>query len=135
MNKNLVRKFYKVLWDNHNKEEMPSVLHENFTFRGSLGDEKRGHAGFAEYVDMVHKALGDYKCIIEEIVAEDNKVFTKMTFTGIHRDEFMGYAATQKRISWKGCALFTFENELIKDVWVLGDLMSLEKQLKKSSTN
>jgi hypothetical protein len=46
--------------------------------------EKKGHAGFAEYVDMVHQALGEYKCIIEELVAEHNKVFAKMNFTGIH---------------------------------------------------
>ena len=130
MHKEQVRKFYEVLWDAHNKDAMPSVLHKDFTFRGSLGQEKRGHAGFAEYVDMVHKALGEYKCIIEELVLEEDKVFAKMTFTGIHRDEFMGYPPTQKRVSWNGCALFTFDGKLIRDVWVLGDLKNLEAQLK-----
>ena len=134
MHKEQVRKFYEVLWDAHDKDAMPSVLHENFTFRGSLGQEKRGHAGFAEYVDMVHKALGEYKCIIEELVSEGDKVFAKMTFTGIHRDEFMGYPPTQKRVNWKGCALFTFDDKLIKDVWVLGDLKNLEAQLKANQT-
>ena len=127
-----VRKFYEVLWDAHDKEEMPSVLHDNFTFRGSLGQEKRGHIGFGEYVDMVHTALGDYKCIIEDLVEEGNKVFAKMSFTGIHRDEFMGYPPSHKRLTWKGCALFTFEEERISDVWVLGDLKGLEDQLKQN---
>jgi predicted ester cyclase len=83
---------------------------------------------------MVHKALGDYRCIIEELVAEGNKVFAKMTFTGIHRDRFMDYSPTQKRVSWNGCALFTFESELIKNVWVLGDLKNLEEQLQRNQT-
>ena len=134
MHKEQVTKFYEVLWDAHDKEAIPSVLHENFTFRGSLGQEKHGHAGFAEYVDMVHKALGEYKCIIEELVAEGDKVFAKMTFTGIHRGEFMGYSPTQKRVSWNGCALFTFDGELINDVWVLGDLKNLEEQLRCNKT-
>ncbi len=134
MNKDQVRKFYEVLWDAHDKDAIPTVLHENFTFRGSLGQEKRGHTGFAEYVYMVHKALGDYKCIIEELVAEGNKVFAKMIFAGIHRDKFMDYSPTHKRVSWNGCALFTFEGELIKDVWVLGDLKNLEDQLKRNQT-
>ena len=134
MHKEQVHKFYEILWDAHDKDAIPSVLKENFTFRGSLGQEKRGHAGFAEYVDMVHKALGEYKCIIEELVAERNKVFAKMTFTGIHRDEFMGYPPTRKRVSWNGCALFMFDGELIKDVWVLGDLKNLEEQLKRNKT-
>lgn len=132
MHKEQVCKFYQVLWDAHDKDAIPSVLHESFTFRGSLGQEKKGHAGFAEYVDMVHKALGEYKCIIEELVAEENKVFAKMTFTGIHQDEFMGYPPTQKRVSWHGSALFAFEDKRIKDVWVLGDLKTLEDQLRRN---
>lgn len=132
MHKDQVRKFYEILWDAHDKNAIPSVLHENFTFRGSLGQEKRGHTGFAEYVDMVHQALGEFKCIIENLVAEGDKVFAKMLFKGIHRHEFMGYAPTQKRVSWHGCALFTFDGPLIKDVWVLGDLKNLEQQLDRN---
>ena len=135
MLKEQVRKFYEILWDAHDKSAIPSLLHEKFTFRGSLGQVKKGHAGFAEYVDMVHRALGEYKCIIEELVAENNKVFAKMTFAGIHKDDFMGYAPTQKRVSWHGCALFTFDGELIKDVWVLGDLKTLEDQLNRNQAS
>ena len=90
--------------------------------------------GFAEYVDMVHTALGDYRCLIEELVSEGDKVFAKMTFTGIHQAEFMGYAPTHKRVSWAGCVLFKFKGERIVDVWVLGDLKSLEEQLKRQET-
>ncbi|WP_444888323.1 ester cyclase [Microbulbifer sp. JMSA008] len=132
MHKNQVRRFYEVLWDAHDKKAMPSILHESFFFRGSLGQEKRGHKGFAEYVDMVHKALGDYRCIIEDLVEEGDKVFAKMSFTGFHRDEFMGFLPSHKRVTWNGCALFTFEGDRISDVWVLGDLKSLENQLKKN---
>ncbi len=134
MHKEQVRRFYEILWNAHDKDAIPSVLHENFTFRGSLGQEKRGHGGFAKYVDMVHKALGDYRCIVEELVSEGNKVFAKMTFTGIHQDIFMDYSPTLQRVSWNGCALFTFDGERIADVWVLGDLKNLEEQLKFNET-
>ena len=124
MHKDQVRKFYEVLWDAHDRDAMPSVLHEDFTFRGSLGWQKRGHDGFAEYVDMVHAALGDYRCRIEALVEEGDKVCAKMRFTGIHRADFMGYAPTGKPVSWQGCAWFTFAGERIADVWVLGDLQA-----------
>ena len=131
--KQQVRRFYEVLWNAHDKEAIPTVLHQNCTFRGSLGQEKRGHQGFAEYVDMVHHALGEYRCTIEELVTEQTKVFTKMSFSGLHQDDFMGFGPTGKRVTWKGCALFTFDGELITDVWVLGDLKGLEKQLKENA--
>lgn len=127
--KDQVRRFYERLWDAHDKSAIPAVLSEQCTFRGSLGDQKIGHEGFAEYVDDVHSALGEYRCIIEELVAENDKVFAKMLFTGIHRGRFMGIEPTQRRVSWHGCALFSFDGDLIIDVWVLGDLQSLKQQL------
>ena len=134
MHKEQVRRFYETLWNAQDHDAIPSVLHENFTFRGSLGQEKQGHGGFAEYVSMVHKALGDYTYVIEELVAEENKVFAKMTFTGLHRDEFMGYSPTHCQVIWDGRALFTFEGERISDVWVLGDLKNLAEQMKANET-
>ena len=133
--KEQVRKFYSLLWDARELASMPSILHEEFTFRGSLGQEKKGHRGFAEYVEMVHQALGEYRCVVEQMVEEGAQVFAKMTFTGVHRAQFMGYPPSHKRVSWHGCALFTFESGLVSDLWVLGDLKGLEDQLKANATD
>ncbi|MCZ6757312.1 MAG: ester cyclase [Bacteroidetes bacterium] len=130
MHKKQVRKFYSVLWDAHDKEAIPSVLHKDVTFRGSLGLEKKGHSGFAEYVDLVHEALGDFRCIIEDLVSEEDRVFAKMTFSGIHQSELMGYPPTHQRVSWPGAALFTFKGDRVMEVWALGDRKTLEEQLK-----
>ena len=132
MQKDQVRKFYNVIWDEYNKDEIPSVLHRDLTFRGSLGQEKKGREGFIEYLDTLHKALGGYASFIEEMVEEGNKVFAKMTFSGVHQNNFMGYAPTHLRVSWKGCALFTFKDGLASDIWVLGDLKNLEQQLMRN---
>ena len=133
VHKQQVRRFYSDLWDAHDRSAIPEVLHEDFTFRGSLGQEKRGHGGFAEYVDMVHEALDDYRCTIEDLVAEGDKVFARMRFGGIHANPFLGFEPTMKPVSWSGCALFTFRGSRIADVWVLGDLKGLEEQLARNA--
>ena len=132
--KEQVRRFYAVLWEAHDKTAIPSILHEDLSFRGSLGQLKHGHSGFVEYLDMVHKAFRDYRCSVEELVAEGDKVFAKMTFGGIHQGKFMGHEASGKSLEWNGCALFTFQGDLISDIWVLGDLKSLEDQLERNET-
>ena len=78
---------------------------------------------------MVHTALGDYRCDIDELVCEDSKAFAKLTFSGTHRAEFLGRPATGQSVSWKGAALFHFSDGLVEKLWVLGDLKSLEDQL------
>jgi len=127
-----VRRFYQVIWEAHDKSAIPPLLHPEFTFRGSLGQRKQGHRGFVEYVDMVHQALGDYRCSIQEMVEEDNKVFAKVMFGGIHKGTLLGYEASGKRVEWIGCALFAFDGDLISDLWVLGDLRSLAQQLERN---
>ena len=128
-----VRRFYRELWDAHDHGAIPAVLHEDVSFRGSLGQTRRGHAGFADYVDSVHAALGDYRCTIEELVAEGGRGFAKMSFSGIHRAPFMGHAPTGRRVTWAGAALFTFRGERVADVWVLGDLKGLEAALERNA--
>ncbi len=112
---------------------IPEVLHEDFLFRGSLGLEKRGHSGFIEYLDLVHTALANYHCHIEELVTDETRVFARMLFSGLHRNEFLGFAATKREVSWSGAALFHFDKSRIRSLWVLGDLKSLEAQLVQKS--
>lgn len=128
-----VRKFYSEIWDRKNYNEIPNVLHSNFVFRGSLGDEKTGHDGFKQYVEYVHSCLSNYKCTIEDIVIQQNKVFTKMNFTGIHSSEFLGFSPTNREVSWVGAALFTFSGNKVSNLWVLGDLKNLESQLENKT--
>lgn len=125
----LVRCFYEHIWNCREKSRIHELLHEDFTFRGSLGQNKRGHDGFAEYVDLVTDALAEYRCEIQEIVCEGNKAFAKVSFSGVHRKEFLSYSPTFKRVEWLGAALFKIEGDKISDLWVLGDLDALRKQL------
>ena len=128
---NQVKKFYAQIWNNYQHELIPTVLHEHIRFRGSLGLDLTGHAGFKAYLDMVHEALGEYECIIDDLVCEPNKAFARMTFTGIHKGNFLGFPPTGKRVTWSGAALFKFEQGKVVDLWVLGDRLALEEQLKE----
>jgi steroid delta-isomerase-like uncharacterized protein len=121
--------FYDDVWNRRNKARVSSLCHEGFTFRGSLGPEKRGYAEFCEYLDAVTTALADYVCTVQALVVEADKAFAKVLFSGVHRAEFLGFPPTGKRISWTGAALFTFVGEKISDLWVLGDVDGLRKQL------
>ncbi len=127
----IVERFYRDIWNRHDKSVIPVLLDEQFTFRGSLGQEKRGHEGFAAYVDFIHEALADYRCTIEETVSEDRKLFARMLFSGTHRGALFGFEPTGRPVSWAGAALFTFADDRIRDLWVLGDVHGLIEQLRE----
>ena len=129
----LVRLFYERIWNAGDTGASSELLARDFAFRGSLGPEMQGRHAFCEYVRMVRTALRDYRCDILECVVQDERAFAKMKFSGIHTAHFRGYAPTGKPIQWLGAALFRIQDGVISDLWVLGDLLSLEELLKKNA--
>jgi len=132
--KQLVASFYADIWNRGDLSAIPALLREDFSFRGSLGSERRGHAGFADYVSMVRSALADYRCDILDLVVEDGRAFARMRFSGVHVAPFLGHEPSGRRVEWLGAALFTVAADgRIADLWVLGDTQSLTAQLEANA--
>ena len=126
----LVEAFYFKVWNRADEDRAREILAESFRFRGSLGAERVGPHGFIAYLREVHRALGDYRCIIDDLVTADSQVAARMRFTGRHQDVFQGVPATGRQITWSGAAFFQCEGGRITDLWVLGDLVELRRQLE-----
>jgi orotate phosphoribosyltransferase len=125
----LVQEFYAEIWNRHDTSWIPRLVTPDFAFRGSLGPSLIGEDAFRSYVDMIHSALGGYRCDILDLVVEGNRAFARMCFSGIHRGDLLGHPATGKPVEWAGAALFTFRSGRIAELWVLGDVHGLRQQL------
>jgi predicted ester cyclase len=128
--KEVVRMFYKEMWDHADKGLIPQIFHEGFTFRGSLGPMLVGHEQFAGYVDWVTGTFGQYTTDIIALIEEGNRVAGKMRFHGIHRKELFGVPPSGRHVWWIGMPIFTFENAKVRDLYVLGDIYGLIARLK-----
>ncbi len=128
--KEIVRIFYKELWDHADKSLIPTIFHAGFTFRGSLGPVLVGYQEFGAYVDWVTDVLGDYTSDILELVEEGNKVTGKLRFHGLHRKEMFGVPPSGRHVWWHGAPIFTFEDSKVRDLWVLGDIHGLIERLR-----
>ncbi|MEM8795760.1 MAG: ester cyclase [Pseudomonadota bacterium] len=129
MPKDLVERFYRDMWNRADENVAYEILAPDFRFRGSLGPEKTSASGFVDYMRGVHAALGDYECIIKDMIATENRVAARMFFRGIHQAEFFGVPATGKEIVWAGAAFFTAAEGRLSALWVLGDIDHVKSQL------
>lgn len=121
-----VEAFYGRIWNRGDFEAASDLLTDGFVFRGSLGAELQGRDEFLAYVRSVRFALADYHCDILECVAEGDRAFAQMRFSGRHVEPFRGFPPTGKPVHWLGAALFRFEGPAIAQLWVLGDLQGLD---------
>jgi len=131
--KEMVRVFYKEMWDRGDTSRVPQLFHPGFTFRGSLGPVLVGHAQFIGYVEFVTGVFDRYTSDILALAEEGPRIFGQLRFHGYHRRELFGVPPTGRHVWWYGMPIFTFEDDLIRDLWVLGDIHGLIGRLKGES--
>jgi steroid delta-isomerase-like uncharacterized protein len=130
-NARLIETWYYRMWNRWDKSTFEEILIPDIAFRASLGQVKRGYDGLAEYMDFIHTAFPDFTNHIEDIISERDKAFARLTYTGTHAGEIFGIGPTHKHVSYAGAAVFSFVDEKIREVWVLGDVYGLLRQLKE----
>jgi predicted ester cyclase len=94
-----------------------------------------GHEQFIGYVKFVTGALDQYTSDILALVEEGNQVFGKLRFHGYHRGVLFDVEPTGRHVWWYGTPIFTFEGELVKNLWVLGDIHGLIGRLTAASSD
>ncbi|MGA7230432.1 MAG: ester cyclase [Xanthobacteraceae bacterium] len=126
----LVERFYNLVWNKADETEARRILARDFRFRGSLGPELRGPDGFIAYMRSVHAALGGFTCQIEEVIAAGDQAAARMSFYGRHRGRFFGIEPSGGEIRWSGAAFFKTRGGTIIELWVLGDIEEVRRQLE-----
>jgi steroid delta-isomerase-like uncharacterized protein len=125
----LVARFYDDMWNRFDKTVFAEILSPDVHFRGSLGQTKVGYQEFGDYVDFIQAFAPDFHNTVVDTISDDNRTFAKLSYTGTHHGEVFGIPPTGLRFEYAGAAIFDFDQNLISDVWVLGDIYGLLQQL------
>ena len=77
----------------------------------------QGHYGIKKAMVMFLEAFPDMHFIIEDMIAEGDKVVCRVTNTGTHKGEFMGIGATGKAMTITGIEIFRIANGKLVEHW------------------
>ena len=102
-NKELYRSFMDEIWNKRDLSAIDRYLVPDFIEHNK--NLPPGIAGRKQFVAAILAAFSDYHAEIEEVVAEGDKVVTRVTFRGTHQGPFNGIAATGKQVEWSGIAM------------------------------
>ena len=128
-NKQLVERFYNVMWNRWDADEMRAILDPQVDFHGSIGLRVSGHDGFAGYMRTIREAFPDFHNRIDDLFVTQDRAVARLTYTGTNEGALFGIPASGRRIEYAGVAMFTLAGGWITKVWVLGDRMSLMEQI------
>ena len=71
----------------------------------------------------------DYQTVIDDLIAEGDKVVARITMSGTHTGVFMGIPATGKYVEFTGIYIAQIANGKIAEHWGEEDGVSLLAQL------
>ena len=128
-NKAVIRRFIDAVLNEKQLRVADEIVAENFVELDPLPGQRQGREGLKEVLAMMSAAFPDIHWVVEEMVAEGEKVVTRFTWTGTHRGTFLGIPATGKGVAVKGVVIDRVVGGKMTDSRILMDTMGMMQQL------
>jgi steroid delta-isomerase-like uncharacterized protein len=88
-----------------------------------------GREGIKYLTAMLRGAFPDFEATIDDIIAEDDRIVVRQTWSGTHEGEFMGIPATGKRVSFGVIDIIRIADDKCVEHWGQMDNAGLMHQL------
>ena len=128
-NKTIVRRFWGV-WEEGNIDLVDELLAPDYTNHSpGTPDQPTGPEGVKGVVAMFRSAIPDLRVVVEDMIAEGDKVAVRYTLEGTHEGELFGVPPTGQRLSIKSISVERVSDGKIREHWRITDTLDMMQQL------
>jgi steroid delta-isomerase-like uncharacterized protein len=129
-NKALIRRWFEEVWNKGRAETIDELFAEDGLAHGLAGSEPlRGPENFKPFFHTFRNAFPDIEVIVEDVIAEGDKVAARCRVRGRHQGHALGFAATQRPVEFTGMVITRWRNGQIVEGWNNFDFMTMYQQL------
>ena len=128
-NSDIVRGFIEEVLNRGRIDAAGDYFWEDMVEQVPLPGQGPGLDGLKEILRGMRAAFPDMHWQVEEQVADGDRVATRFEWTGTHRADFLGVAATGRPVKVWGVVIDRVEGGKIKDTRILMDTLGLMMQL------
>ena len=131
-NKQLLRRWFEEVWNKGRADAIEEMFDENGIAHGLSDDPSnplKGPRNFRPLHTLFREAFPNMKVVIEDMVAEGDKVAARCSVRGKHEGDFLGRAATQSPVHFTGITICRIANGKIVEAWNNFDFMAMHKQI------
>jgi len=129
-NKATVRKIYEEVVGRRNYHLIDDIVSPDFfDHNAQRYGWALGRDGFREHAEFLHSVFADVEIVVEEVVADGDRVVAFWSLTGTHRGEVWGVAPTGRRVSGGTTSLFRFKDGRVVEYEARPDRLTMLVQL------
>ena len=127
-NKEIGRQFFVAI-DQNDFDRLSDLLDPGFAVHVPGLAEALGKEAVFQAISTHYASFPDWRHVIDDVVAEGNKISIRLTQYGTHTAEFYGIPATGNEIEVAAMHLATIVDGKVKDWWVMEDYLGQYQQL------
>jgi steroid delta-isomerase-like uncharacterized protein len=101
----------------------------DFVELDQLPGQQQGREGLKDVIGGMRAAFPDLHWVVDEVVAEGDKVVSRFTWTGTHRATFLGIPSTGRKVTVKGVVIDRLADGKMADSRILMDTLGMMQQL------
>ncbi|HEX5040772.1 MAG TPA: ester cyclase [Candidatus Limnocylindria bacterium] len=128
VNKAVVRRFIEEVFLKGDFSAVDELLTDDFTPH-TWGPTPPGRAGLKDAIQRVSRGISDPKMVIEDVIAEGDRVAVRLTSSATHTGDFMGMPASGKRYEIGEIHIFRLRDGRVCEHWHQADFVGMMKQL------
>src|SRR6185436_275712 len=107
-NKELVPRWFEEVWNQGRADAIDEMFDENGIAHGLSDDPAnpiKGPRNFRPFHTVFREAFPNMIIVVEDMVAEDDKVAARCSVQATHEGDFLGRAATQAQVDFTGMTI------------------------------
>jgi len=129
-NQSIIRRLYEEVWNGRKLQTLNELVSPSHALHGpNFSGSSIGPEAYKHQVAQFVAGFPDLRWMIEEMISEKDKVVVLWTFTGTHKGEYRGIAATNKKVSVDGITVHHITDGKIMDSYANWDTWGMMQQL------
>ncbi|HUS17657.1 MAG TPA: ester cyclase [Chloroflexia bacterium] len=130
-NGTLVRRFYELAWAKADFGLLDEMLVADYMHHDpALPPEwQRGRESYKQITGAFTSAFPDLSVVVEDLVAQGDRVAARWTWEGTQQGAFQGIPATGKHVTGPGLSIHRIVEGQIAETWISFDALGLMQQL------
>jgi steroid delta-isomerase-like uncharacterized protein len=130
-NKDVARRWVEDVQTEHRLDVIDEIFAPDIVNHDPAGalPSPQGANGIRAFFEAMFAAFPDFTAVVEDQIAEGDKVVTRKTVSGTHDGELMGIPPTGKRFEIPVIDIFRVVDGKCTDHWSVVDQMGMMQQL------
>ena len=127
-NKKLIEHYWDELWNKRNLAILDEILMPDIVFK-SARSTNEGIDAYKNLCRMYAAAFEKTEVEIQDLIASDNKVVSRVMFSCVHTGELDGIPASGKELKLPAFTIFRLEHGKIAEEWEIFDELGMLQQI------